>query len=147
VSYVKTLLSQLRERLAANAASSGDPQPAAPGQDLRPHRGAVWLGLYGDDFEFDGYAGVRVRKVIAGGPAAQAGLLGQGDPAPNFARQLGIPWTGHIILALDGKPVRNLRQLKELLRGMNDGQRVVVTVTVGPGVVTGETTVVLTRQP
>ncbi len=148
-SYVKALLAQVRERLTATQPSaSATEREASEGPPRRHGRAApVWLGLFGDDFEYDGYAGVRVRKVIPGGPAAQAGLLGQGDPPPNFARQLGIPWTGHIILALDGRPVRNLRQLKEMLRGMEEGQRVVVTVTVGPGVVTGETTLMLTRQP
>lgn len=151
VNYVRELLTQLRQRTSGLAETAAEtPSPQAPAGRTRrgAHAGApVWLGLYGDDFEYDGYAGVRVRKVIPGGPAAVAGLLGRGDPAPNFARQLGIPWTGHIILALDGNPVRNLQQLKKVLATMDAGQRVVVTVTVGPGVVTGETTVVLTPQP
>lgn len=148
VSYVKELLGE-RQRRLAQAAPTTQPQagPATSATRVQQRRSPVWLGFFGDDFRHRGYAGVRVRRVIQGGPAATAGLLGQSDPPPRFVRQLGVPWTGHIILALDGQPVRTMQQLKQRLAAMQAGQQVRVTVTVGPGVVTGDTTAVLTPQP
>ena len=60
---------------------------------------------------------------------------------------LGIPWTGHIILAVDGRPVRSMRQLTSVLRRRRPGQEATLFVTVGPGVVSGEATVRLTAPP
>ncbi|MEM9070984.1 MAG: trypsin-like peptidase domain-containing protein [Myxococcota bacterium] len=109
--------------------------------------GDVWVGILGDDFEGQGVAGVRIQRVIPGGPAASAGLRGLRDPMPNVVRRLGVPWTGHIIVAVDGRPVRNLDELKNVLEGRNPGERATLTLTVGPGSVRGEVELSLQAPP
>lgn len=158
---VRDLLRRLREHRAhaepAPAARSREPvgpqqaraPPPAPEGDAPrdPPLGPVWLGIYGDDFRGRGFAGVRVQQVVPGGPAATAGLLGAGDPAPPFVRRMGIQWTGHIILAVDGHPVRSMQELTGLLSRRRPGDRSTVFVTVGPGVVSGEAQVELSAPP
>ena len=155
VSYVRTLLGEVREDLAnrrrlaqqrAQQAEQAGERPE-PGDDAPRLRTPVWLGIYGDDFRARGYAGVRVRQVVRGGPAQQAGVLGAADPAPSFVDRLGIQWTGHIILAVDGRPVRSMEELQRLLTAKRPGQRATLTLTVGPGVVSGETVVQLQAPP
>ena len=163
--YVRELLASVRGELARRRAGTPPPGPSdaiarAPGQvqlipmapeDSRPDpalpSGRVWLGLYGDDFRAGNFQGVQVRQVVPGGPAHRAGLLGSEDPPPAFVRQLGIPWTGHIILAVDGRAVRTMSELTRMLRRRRPGQRALVGVTIGPGVVSGETMVQLATPP
>ncbi len=148
--YVKELLARMEQALgqarteAAQGARAGEREPAdaAP----RAHE-RVWLGVQGDDFRARGYRGVRVIKVAPTSPAARAGLLGARDRPPAFISQLGIPWTGHIILALDSHPVHNMADLQKLLARHQPGEQSLITVTVGPGVVTGETIVELEAPP
>lgn len=157
VSYVEALLKEVRRelherrRLAEANQLPAESQPAAPPRQRASARPQVttpvWLGIYGDDFRGGGFRGVRVQSVVARGPAAQAGLLGASDAAPRFVRQLGIAWTGHIILAVDGHPIRNMQELQRALSARRPGDKVTVTVTVGPGVVSGETVVRLQRPP
>ena len=154
VNYVKDLLAahRARARKAAwraaprtEAAAAAGQRPAEPPRRRKPagKRGAVWLGVYGDDFRGLGYRGVRVARVMPNSPAARAGLLGAEDAPPPFIEQLGIPWTGHIILAVDSRPVRSMDELKALLARHQPGEQALITVTVGPGIVTGETVVEL----
>jgi S1-C subfamily serine protease len=110
-------------------------------------RTPVWLGIYGDDFRYAGYVGVRVRQVVRGSPAEAAGLAGALDRPPAYVRELGLPWTGHIILALDGRPVRSMDELTSLLATRRPGERATVLVTVGPGILSGETVVELRAPP
>ena len=164
VSYIRELLTQVRAEVAARGgraqgASSvaglvenAEPPPGAL-QSLPatgPNaavRGSVWLGILGDDFRSGSFAGVRVQQVVPGSPAEAAGLIGASDPAPGYVQQLGIPWTGHIILGVDGQPVRSMEDLTTLLMTRQPGQRAVLSVTVGPGVLNGETTVKLRAPP
>jgi len=162
-SYVRDLLTSVRAEVAAGGvrgqgAVAGATQ-SMPGGARSPAqnvpsppssagvRGPVWLGVFGEDFRAGGYAGVRVQQVIPGSPAQAAGVLGASDPAPLYVRQLGIPWTGHLILGVDGQPVRSMEELTTLLATRQPGQRAVLSVTVGPGVLSGETTVKLTAPP
>ena len=62
-------------------------------------------------------------------------------------RQLGIPWTGHVILGMDGQPIRSMAELTAALGTRSAGARAVVSVTVGPGVLSGETVVKLAATP
>jgi S1-C subfamily serine protease len=147
--YVKELLARMEQALgqaraeAAGTAHAGEHEvPATP----RSKRG-VWLGVQGDDFRARGYRGVRVIKVVPTSPAARAGLLGARDRPPAFVEELGIPWTGHIILALDSHPVHNMADLQKLLARHQPGEQSLITVTVGPGVVTGETIIELEAPP
>jgi S1-C subfamily serine protease len=148
VGYVRELLAEVKREQARRAARRRDAEsrpPVAP--DAAPAREAPWLGVQGANFRGLGYHGVRVSRVVPGSPAAEAGLLGAGDRPPSFIRQLGIPWTGHIILAIDSRPVRSMRELQAVLADHVPGDDAVVTVTVGPGIVTGETVVKLAPRP
>ncbi|MDD9931965.1 MAG: trypsin-like peptidase domain-containing protein [Myxococcales bacterium] len=152
VSYVKALLGELEQREARAQAKPAKPgpkgrRPGKAGTKRGKAQPAVWLGVMGDDFRARGYEGVRVHQVVEGSPAARAGLLGAADRRPPFIGQLGIPWTGHIILALDSEPVRTMDELRAVLARYAPGDELVVTVTVGPGIVTGETVVELAARP
>ena len=116
-------------------------------QPSRTPQGGAFLGILGDDFRGSGVSGVRIRQVIPGSPADTAGLAGAADPVPPAIQQLGVPWTGHIILAVDGRRVHTMRELSTLLGRRRPGQRAVLTVTVGPGVMSGEAVVTLTERP
>ncbi len=153
-SYVRQMLADVRRQLAERQrVAQREPAEAAPDRgtsepaQTQRVRTPVWLGIYGDDFRAGGFTGVRVRQVVRGGPAARAGLLGAADPAPGFVRRLGVQWTGHIILAVDGHPVRSMAELQRLLSGRAPGDRATLTLTVGPGVVSGETVVQLQAPP
>jgi S1-C subfamily serine protease len=150
--YVKELLSALEREVKGEERVAG-----AGGRDLAAkapvaNKGAatsapVWLGLLGRDYRGHGYAGVRVQQVAPNSPAAEAGLLGAVDHAPPFIEQLGVPWTGHIILAVDSHPVRSMKELQKVLASHRPGDQAVITVTVGPGILTGETVVELGAPP
>jgi S1-C subfamily serine protease len=97
------------------------------------------LGIESEDFAQGSYAGVRLLHVEPGSPAHRAGLLGQRDPAPPLVHSLGLPWTGHIITAIDGVPIRSREHLDQILAAHGPGD-VRLTVTVGPGMLSGDTT-------
>jgi serine protease Do len=148
--YVLAFLEQVREELArrkAQPAADSHPSGASAPPPKATGEGGPWLGILADDFAARGVRGVRIQRVLPGGPAHRAGLRGVADPAPGYARRLGIPWTGHIIVAIDGKPVRNLAELRRRLAPSKPGERVKVRATVGPGVVDGETVVELAERP
>lgn len=155
VSYVVELLANVRAgargapgRGQGGAPAEGGPAGAqAQNNGIGTLRNAVWLGIVGEDFEASGFAGVRVQRVLPGSPAQAAGILGAADPAPVYVRQLGIPWSGHVILGLDGRPIRSMAELTSALGARQPGARAVVSVTVGPGVLSGETVVKLTATP
>lgn len=147
INEVKSLLSlvrsDLRKRreLAAEVARlhpteilDEDPTPDSG----RTEPGPVSLGVVGQDFRGQGYAGVVIRRVERGSPAAEAGLLGQGDEPPPFVRQLGVPWTGHIILEVDGRAVRSMAELQAYLRRKRPGDEILLGLTIGPGIASGE---------
>jgi putative serine protease PepD len=152
--YVKELLAAIERELKGQERVAG-----AGGRDLQaqaqaqaaPKRNAtgapVWLGLLGRDYRGHGYLGVRVQQVAPNSPAAEAGLLGAADAPPPFIEQLGVPWTGHIILAVDSHPVRSMKELQKVLSKHRPGDQTVITVTVGPGILTGETVVELGAPP
>jgi S1-C subfamily serine protease len=149
VSYVKALLAEVDKALDARASGPAATHPmGAPSlQGRSGKRPPVWLGVLGSDFRARGYRGVRVDQVAPGSPAAEAGLLGAADPPPPFILQLGIPWTGHIILAVDSVPVRSMADLQKLLARHAPGEQALITITVGPGILTGETVVDLLPPP
>ena len=164
VGEVRALIEAVRHRVAeasrqaqrsprAPASSSASPETPSGSLDGDggpddTEEGPVWLGIFGDDFRARGGAGgVRVQRVVPGSPAAEAGLRGAYDPAPGVVRRLGIPWTGHIILAVDGRRVRSMSELKRLLALRRPGQRATLAVTVGPGALEGETIVELREPP
>ncbi len=106
-----------------------------------------WLGILAENFATRDLAGIQVRQVVQGGPAARAGLLGQLDPPPAFVQTLGVDWLGHIIVAVDGNAVRTMRDLEARLRGKRIGDLVRLTVTIAQGTVAADAMVTLGPPP
>ncbi len=148
-SYVRDLLEDVRRRLRARAQpqAQATPQDPSPQQGTPAQAGGAFLGILGDDFRAPGIAGVRIRQVVPGSPAESAGLAGSSDPPPAGVVSLGVPWSGHIIVAVDGRPVHGMTELSSLLAHFRPGQRTVLTVTVGPGIVSAQTVVTLAERP
>jgi S1-C subfamily serine protease len=92
-------------------------------------------------------AACRSSAWYPGAAAARAGLLGRSDPAPRFVHQMGVPWTGHIILAVEGQRVHSLAELQRVLDGRRAGEQVRLMVAVGNGELSGETVVQLGAAP
>ncbi|MEZ4337754.1 MAG: PDZ domain-containing protein [Sandaracinaceae bacterium] len=105
------------------------------------------MGILGDDFQGRGVAGVRIRQVVPGSPAEHAGLAGASDPPPIAIQRLRVQWTGHIITAVDGQPTRSMQELQARLSHHRPGDRTILSVTVGPGVISGQAVVTLGRRP
>ncbi len=146
--YVEAVLDRVREsRTAAPPrdaiASTTAPTsttvitpPATPPQQTD-------LGVIGDDWNQGGYVGVRIQRTVPGSAAQRAGLLGAAEPPPPLVARLGVEWTGHIITAVDGVPVRTVDELRAAIANRRAGEQVRLTVTVGPGVLGGDTTATL----
>jgi S1-C subfamily serine protease len=152
--HVRDLLSAARQRVrVARAEPSPRPSPGDAPVEVpadpraRAEAGPAFLGILGDDFRSRRFAGVRIRQVVPGSPADAAGLAGAADPAPPAIEQLGVEWTGHIIVAVDGRPSRSMDELQRLLGRHRPGDRAVLTVTVGPGVLSGQAVVTLAARP
>jgi S1-C subfamily serine protease len=139
-SYVRALLQDVRQQLREGGRVGRAREPADA-------TGGAFLGILGDDFREGRVSGVRIRQVVPGSPAETAGLAGSDDAAPLAILQLGVPWTGHIILAVDGRRVRTMRELSTMLERRRPGERAVLTITVGPGVMSGEAVVTLSERP
>jgi S1-C subfamily serine protease len=147
--YVEEVLDRVRESrrapngqqqeatstTVASAASSSPPILPAPPQPE--------LGIVGDDWNEGGYIGVRIQRTTPGSAAHRAGLLGAAEPPPPLVARLRVTWTGHIITAVDGVPVRSMDELRTAIASRRPGDQVRLTVTVGPGVLHGDTTVTL----
>jgi len=145
VNYVRQLLSEVQDH--SRSVARAEPEQPQQQPPTRPGLGRVWLGIFGDDYRAGSVSGVRVRGVIPGGPAAEAGILGERDPVPDFVRRMGIEWTGHIIVAVDGTAVRSLDELQRALSQHGPGEQAQVTLTIGPGAVRGEAVVRLQAPP
>lgn len=150
--HVRALLVEVRtrERRAAAPGRTPSQRAEAPPTEPQPTRRAgagTFLGIVGDDFRGGGVRGVRIQQVVPGSPAATAGLAGSTDPPPVAIREMGVPWTGHIIVAVDGHPTRSMRELQLRLATHRPGDRTVLTVTVGPDVLNGQAVVTLGRRP
>jgi S1-C subfamily serine protease len=149
--YVEQTLDRVRESRRATAhvasadasASSTAPTTAHAQTPPIPAVQPTWLGVVGDDWNGGGYVGVRIQRVEAGSPAQRAGLLGSSEPPPPAVARLGLTWTGHIITAVDGVPVRSVAELDQAISARPAGATVRLTVTVGPGVLGGDTTATL----
>lgn len=157
-SYVTSMLEHVRERGREVPRHAERPeQEAAPTEHRsdaprsdEPRSGdasSVFLGILGEDFRTGRMAGVRIRQVIPGSPAADAGLAGSSDAPPRGLARIGVEWTGHIIVAVDGRPVRTMRELTAVMRHFRPGQRAVLTVTVGGGAMRGQAVVTLAARP
>jgi len=151
--HVTALLTEVRRRQADRGAQARDQPPRATPPDATtpdpraPPAGGAFLGILGDDFAARGVRGVRIQQVVPGSPADSAGLAGASDPPPVAIRRMRVPWTGHIIVAVDGHPTRTMRELQARIAGRSPGDRAVLTVTVGPGAMSGQAVVTLAPRP
>ncbi len=137
--HVRDLLVEVRRRSRDPVARADGPAPAEQ---------PAYLGILGDDFRGAGVAGVRIQQVVPGSPADGAGLAGASDPPPPVVQRMGLPWTGHIIVAVDGRPTRSMTELQRTLGRHNPGDRAVITVLVGPDSrMSGEAVVTLGERP
>jgi S1-C subfamily serine protease len=103
----------------------------------------VFLGVVGEDYTQGTVTGVRVTRVVTGSPAQRAGIVGADEPPPALISRLGVPWTGHIITAVDGQALRTVGELDAYLSTREPGQRVRLSVRLGTGSLSGDTTVTL----
>lgn len=150
--YVGELLANTREQQrtgtqVASQQGSQRTQGSTPSVGTQPAAGQAFLGVRGTDFVGGGFVGVQIAGVEPGSPAQHAGLLGVSDNPPELVARLGIPWTGHIITAVDGRPVRNGAELEQAIRSHRPGQAVEITVTVGPGLLNGTRRISLSAAP
>jgi S1-C subfamily serine protease len=65
----------------------------------------------------EGRAGVRVHEVEPGGPAARAGILGEGSVAG-----------GDVILAVDGQEVRSMADIDDVVSRHNPGDGIPIVL-------------------
>ena len=123
-----------------NASSSVVRSPA----DVPP---PPFFGVVVQAWAAEGAQGVVVRRTEPGSPAQQAGILGAADAPPPAVSRLRIPWNGHIITAVDGVNVRTPEEFERVVGARTVGQRVRVSVTLGAGLLSGDTTVTLAARP
>ncbi|HJL06251.1 MAG TPA: trypsin-like peptidase domain-containing protein [Polyangiaceae bacterium LLY-WYZ-15_(1-7)] len=147
VHFVRELLAEVQESLSQQQVARSETREAPAPAPAVTGPGRVWIGILGDDYRAPGVVGVRIQRVLPGGPAHEAGLRGRQDPPPSMARRLGMPWTGHIIVGVDGRPVRDLDELKAALERHQPGERARVHLTMADGRVRGEALVELEAPP
>jgi S1-C subfamily serine protease len=149
--YVGELLANTREQRSGRGQGQvgpqTGPQPQGNGPSRQPVAGRGFLGVRGRDFAGGGFVGVQIDQVEPGSPAQHAGLLGVRDNPPELVARLGIPWTGHIITAVDGRPIRTGAELEQAIGAHRPGETVEVTVTVGPGLLNGTRRIALAAAP
>ena len=91
-----------------------------------PETGPVYLGLDGKTAPACRYpAGVRVIKTTAGSPADQAGLIGETQLS---WKTLHTGRSSDLILAVDGKRVRNLEEFEGEMSRFRPGDLVYMSV-------------------
>jgi S1-C subfamily serine protease len=90
----------------------------------------VWLGISGQELDpaiardqnLTVQEGVLVTATVPNGPAAQAGIRG------GQGQNERIPRGGDVITAVDGKAVKDLTELSDLLAGHKPGDVVTLTI-------------------
>jgi serine protease Do len=85
---------------------------------MDPTKSAVWLGVDGAATEPGNVRGVRVASIASGSPAETAGLSATGEQPDT-------------IVAVDGTPVDNPKQLAEIIAKCSVGQQVKLLVFTG----------------
>ena len=120
---IQTTRDQPRTQVAVAPQTSPNPNPAVVTQPTQPN-GPAFLGVRGRNFAAGGYTGVQIDQVEVGSPAQRAGLLGVSDQPPELVARLNIPWTGHIITAVDGRPVRSVDELAREVSAHRPGQSI-----------------------
>ena len=91
----------------------GDPTPGMPG-------GKAYLGIRGKTFIQGQMQGVKVLDVFPDSPAARAGLRSNRDRAQS---------TGHVIIGVEGQPIRSEEDLAQIMARSSAGARMQLFVT------------------
>lgn len=129
VNRAKELIASVRSGRSAQPVARrpiAPPQPVAQSPAASP---SVYLGISGIDYEKGNVRGVKIVRIEPQSPAQEAGLRSDDDPLPLGSPAQGrFSSTGHIIIAVDGKPVRNLDDLEAALAGKRPGDLVALTV-------------------
>jgi S1-C subfamily serine protease len=79
------------------------------------------------NIDVGGKSGLLVQRVVAGGPAAAAGVVG-GDHSVGLDTGEELVLGGDIVTGVAGKPVRNADDLRHALDGHKPGDAVPVEV-------------------
>jgi serine protease Do len=117
----------------AQVQSSQNTQPSQPKQNL--NSSSIWLGILGANLTPDianalgldsNQQGILIQQVEKGSPASSADLRGSNKPATINGQQLMTG--GDIIVAVDGKAVNSLVELRSLMQQHLSGDQVTVTI-------------------
>lgn len=93
-----------------------------------------WLGITGASVNLiiaeannlPSQQGAYIASVVAGGPAAEAGLRGSGDQAR--VRGLSVPVNGDVVIEADGNPIVDFTALMDYVAFKAPGDQVVLTI-------------------
>lgn len=96
------------------------PQLISEGKLTRPGLGVVLKQPSG--YEDDPPVGLEVNQVYQGGGAALAGIRG------THMDEFGRPKRGDVIINIEGKPVKNMDDLRQAIRSKKTGEKVRVMV-------------------
>lgn len=114
--------------IPVNTAKKIVPQLINKGRVSRP-----WLGITGQDINVDmanllklPSAGILVAKVEKGSPADKAGIKGGKDYV--MIGNLRIIIGGDMIVAINGKAIKNMDQVVEEIESMSIGQSIELTI-------------------
>src|SRR5499427_7113738 len=122
--------------LGGHAVSQHKMRPALPQQRISARPGSIpsvpadpspnvtvgkaYLGILGKTFVQGQVRGVKVLDVFPGSPAARAGLRADRDR---------IQGTGHVIIGVDGQPVRSEEDLAQVMARSSAGAQVQLFLT------------------
>ena len=104
--HVTQLLAEARRRGSNPPVAT--PRPG-PGPSPAPDRRSAFLGILGDDFRGRGVAAVRIRQVVPGSPADEAGLR-----------------RGDVILEVNQEPVGDAAEFRDALEEAERGALLLV---------------------
>jgi polysaccharide biosynthesis transport protein len=135
VSQHRMLPTTLQQHLSARP-NSIPPVPA----DLNPNVsvGKAYLGIRGKTFAQGQVRGVKVLEVFPGSPAARAGLRIERDH---------IQGAGHVIIGVDGQPVRSEEDLAQIMTRLSAGAQVQLFLTNATGKTSAVISVTLGTAP
>src|SRR4029453_3692618 len=135
VSQHQMLPTTLQQHLSARP-NSLPPVPA----DLNPNVsvGKAYLGIRGKTFAQGQVRGVKVLEIFPGSPAARAGLRIERDH---------IQGAGHVIIGVDGQPVRSEEDLAQIMTRLSAGAQVQLFLTNATGKTSAVISVTLGTAP
>jgi serine protease Do len=133
--------------LAARPATSVQTTTRSQQQPNQSAAGGGWLGIQGMTLTSEiaqamnldsGQEGVLVVLVTSGSPAEQAGLQGSSKAVEINGQQVQVG--GDVIVAIDGKSVSQMSELRSLILADEPGQQVTLTILRGGQEITVQVT-------